>query len=101
MSSASDRTAPALVVALRLSITVFHLVCYDWVSQRLQRLYRVALARAKSYRLFTPARDMRASFILLSAPFVLLSRHQAKGEQIRKDAALDAVHHSGGREIGY
>jgi hypothetical protein len=42
-----------------------------------------------------------ASFILLSAPFVLLSRQQAKGEQIRKDAALDAVHHSGGREIGY
>jgi hypothetical protein len=46
-------------------------------------------------------RDVRASFILLSAPFVLLSRHQAKGEQFWKDATLDAVPNSGGCEIGY
>jgi hypothetical protein len=64
--------------------------------------YTESLAHEQSHAGLSPLhRDVRASFILLSAPFVLLSRQQAKGEQLRKEATLDAVHNSGGREIGY
>ena len=67
--------------------------CSDYTESRWHEQSRTGFAPLH--------RDVSASFILLSAPFVLLSRHQAKGEQIHKDAAFDAVHHSGGREIGY
>src|SRR2546421_636919 len=101
MSSASDRTALALVAALRLSITVFHLVCYNWASQRLQRLYRVALARAKSCRLCTPAQGREREFYFTERTFCFTIKAPSKRRADPQGCPLDAVPHSGGREIGY